>query len=88
MMIHRDECLELSEDTYYIFELIGLEVITTEGESIGFIEDVYDLPANDVYVVKEKAREILIPAVKEIVKKVDIEKREIVIEPIEGLLEE
>ena len=88
IVIPRDECFELPEDTYYIFDLIGLEVVTTQKQHIGTIEDILELPANDVYVVKNGNREILIPAVKEIIKKVDIKNQRIVIEPIEGLLEE
>ncbi len=86
--IPHDELSELPEDSYYIFDLVGLEVVTTEGKRIGRLEEVLDFPANDVYVVKDDGKEYLIPAIKDVVKKVDLEKGIMQIEPIEGLLEE
>ena len=86
--IEREECQELPENTYYAFELVGLEVITTDGRRLGVLEEVLEYPANDVYVVMDGPKEYLIPAVAEIIKKVDIKNRVMKIEPMEGLLEE
>lgn len=76
---------KLDPDEYYIFDLIGLNVFTTAGEKIGTIGDVLSLPANDVYVVRNNSQEILIPAIKSIIKRVDLENELVLIEPMEGL---
>ncbi|MDZ7261078.1 MAG: ribosome maturation factor RimM [candidate division KSB1 bacterium] len=85
--IKREECLKLPADRYYIFDLIGLEVKTLQGESLGHITDVWNLPANDVYIVSFQNKEILIPAIAQVVKQIDLEKRLMIIDPIEGLIE-
>lgn len=72
---------------YFLFELIGLEVFNVEGEYIGKLKDVLQPGANDVYIVKNEDREYLIPAVKEIVKSIDIEHNKMTIQPIEGMIE-
>ncbi len=74
----------LDEDEYYVDDLIGLAVVTTDGRDLGRVRDVLSLPGNDVYV----AEHALIPAVKQFVRRVDLEKREIVVEPVEGLAPE
>ena len=69
----------LQPDEYYIFDLIGLNVLTETGENIGTVEDILTLPANDVYVVRKKSREVLIPAIKDVVKKIDLEEETILL---------
>lgn len=77
----------LPEDQYYQFQLIGLEVWTTEGELLGKIAQILPTGSNDVYVVPSRHGELLIPAIEDVVKSVDLEKGRIVIELIEGLLQ-
>jgi 16S rRNA processing protein RimM len=72
---------------FYLFEIIGLEVITDGGRPVGRIRDVLLLPANDVYVIDAPEGEILIPATREIVRDVDISRKKVVIHPLPGLLE-
>ena len=71
--IPRELCPELDADQYYHFELLGLRVETTTGEYLGEIADILEMPASDVYVVRNSEREVLIPAVRQIVKEVSIE---------------
>jgi len=78
---------KLPKDTYYLFDLLGVEVFTTEGEFIGKINDIFQTGANDVYEVKNKNKSFLIPAVKDFVKEVNIQDKKMVIENREGLLE-
>jgi 16S rRNA processing protein RimM len=73
--------------SYYIHDIVGMEVSTDQGETLGRVRDVLQLPANDVWVVLCGKKEILIPATKEIIASVDAKKRAIVIHPIEGLLD-
>jgi len=81
-----DECEALPPDEYYIFDLIGLKVKTTDNVWLGEIIEVLALPANDVYVVQDGVNEYLIPAIKDVIKKIDVEQEHILIEPLDGLL--
>ena len=81
-----DECEALPPNEYYIFDLIGLQVKTTDNVWLGEITDVLTLPANDVYIVQDGSNEYLIPAIKDVIKKVDLEQGHILIEPLDGLL--
>ena len=85
--ILEDQLKVLPEDTYYLFELEGMEVYSSDDEYIGKIDTIYQTGANDVYEVKNNNNTYLIPAVKEVVKDVNIKNRKIVINVIEGLLE-
>ena len=76
----------LPEGQYYHFQLTGLEVWTTEGELLGNITEVLTAKSNDNYVVSGNQGEILIPAIEDVVKSIDLSNGRMVIEPIEGLL--
>ena len=67
-------------------DLIGFDVITDTDDSVGELKDVMWLPANDVYVVFNGEKEILIPIVNEFVLSVDYDKKEILIANIDGLI--
>ena len=78
---------ELPEDTYFITDLIGIEVYTEENELLGNITDIFPTGSNDVYVIRnEIGKQILIPAISSVVKDVDINNKKIVVELIEGLI--
>lgn len=85
--IEREDLIHLPEGRYFIFDIIGLKVITTDDKEIGTVKEVISLPANDVYVVQGNQKEYDIPAIKEIVKKIDLEKKIMIIEPKEGQLD-
>ncbi len=85
--IEENQLKELPQDTYYIFELEGLEVYSAEGEYIGKIKEVFQTGANDVYEVKNKTNTYYIPAIKDVVKEVNIKDKKVIINVIEGLLE-
>ena len=76
----------LPQGQYYHFQLIGLEVKTDQGEHLGFITDILNTGSNDVYIVKGNRRDILIPAVCDVIKSVDLENGCLVIEAIDGLI--
>ena len=84
--IHHSQLKPLPDGQYYHFQLIGLEVWTAEGKLLGKISQILTISSNDVYVVKGGEDEILIPAVDDVVKSVDLEQGHVVIEDIEGLL--
>lgn len=85
--IEKEDLIKLPEGRYFIFDIIGLKVITTENKEVGKVKEVISLPANDVYVVQGDQKEYDIPAIKEVVKKIDLERKVMIIEPKEGLLE-
>lgn len=84
--IHHSQVYSLPEGQYYQFQLIGLEVWTTRGELLGNITEVLSAKSNDNYVVEGNEGEILIPAIEDVVKSIDLNKRRIIIEAIPGLL--
>ncbi len=86
LTIPRSKIRPLPEDEYYPFQLIGLRVLTTDGKNVGRIADVMTTASNDVYIVEGERGEILIPAIEDVVKCIDLERKEVVIEAIKGLL--
>lgn len=85
--IDRSDAVELPEDSYFIVDLIGIKVYTDEGEALGDIIDVFPTGANDVYVVKnELGKQVLLPAIGDVIKNVDIKNKKMVVHLIEGLV--
>jgi len=84
--INHSQLRSLPEGQYYHFQLIGLEVWTTEGELLGNITEILTAESNDNYIVLGAKGKILIPAIEDVVKSIDLNKGRAVIEPIEGLL--
>ncbi len=84
--IHHSQVYPLPEGQYYHFQLIGLEVRTTQGELLGTVTEILTAESNDNYVVRGAKGEILIPAIEDVVKSIDLDKGRVVIEAIEGLL--
>lgn len=81
LMVKREDAIELTEDSYYVADLLDCNVFEEGGEELGKVYDVLHTPGNDVYWVKGK-KEVLIPVLKDIIVSIDINKREIVIKPI------
>lgn len=80
------ESLEpLTEGEYYWKDIIGLEVITDDGLRIGKITEIVPTGANDVYVCTGEERELLLPAIPEVIKDIDLNKRVMLINLLEGL---
>lgn len=85
--IDRKDAKQLEEDTYYIVDLIGLDVYTDEGKNLGKLDDVFNTGSNDIYVVKDElGKQILLPAIKEVIKNVDLENKKITVHLLEGLV--
>lgn len=84
--IDRKDAVELPEDTYFIVDLIGVEVYTDEGNNLGNIVDVFKTGANDVYVVKDElGKQTLLPAIGDVIKSVDIQNKKMIVHIIAGL---
>jgi len=86
LTIPRSELRPLPEGEYYTYQLIGLEILTTGGKLLGEISDIITTAGNDIYVVRGESGELLIPAIEDVIKSIDLEKRVVIIEAIEGLL--
>ena len=83
-VLRSDAEARLGDGRYFLGDIIGARVVTPEGEEIGTLTEIFETPAAPVYVVKGE-REHMIPAVKEFIKTVDLEKMEVVAELIEGM---
>jgi len=81
-----EEAMPLPDGVYYHYQLVGLEVVTTTGERLGILSEVLETGANDVYVVDNDGQELLLPATAEVVRSIDLEKTQMVVEVIEGLI--
>ena len=82
----REALGELPEGVYYIADLIGLNVITDEGEEIGKIVDVLNTGASDIYEIKRTGRKnLLIPAIPDVVLDVDLENKNVTVHMMDGL---
>lgn len=74
LQVKRDQLVKLPADTYFIFDLLGLKVYTTEQEYLGEIKDILQTGANDVYIIEnEQGQTILIPALKSVVKEINFD---------------
>lgn len=80
-----EEAMPLEEDEYYLYEIMGLRVWTTEGEFLGRVEEILFTGSNDVYVVRDGDQEVLIPAISSSVREVDISQQRLIVHLIEGL---
>ncbi len=78
-----DQLVQLPGNTFYLFDLVGCIVIDVgTGHELGEVTDVQQFPANDVYVIRSKTgKEVLFPAVKKFVRRVDITERRILVDP-------
>ncbi len=86
LYVTRENAVALEENEYFIADLIDMEVVTDEEENLGTLVDVMQTGANDVYVVKtENGEEILIPAIRDCIRSVDVEKGQMCIHLLPGL---
>lgn len=87
LTVSRDSVEELEEGRYYIVDLLGLEVYTDEQILLGTLEDIFNTGSNDIYVVKDKqGKQILLPAIQDVVKQIDIENKKIIVHLLPGLI--
>lgn len=87
--VDMDGRVDLPEEHYFIFDIIGCKVYDTSNILIGTVIEVIQSAGNDVYVVKDMRdqKEYLIPAVKEFFVLIDVANKKIIIDPIEGMIE-
>ena len=83
--INKDNLKQTKEDEYYHYDLIGLNVYTEKNLFLGIIKDILNTSGHDILICKNDNKEILIPVVSDFVIKVDLEKKIIIVNLIEGL---
>ena len=84
--IDRKDAVPLEEGTYFIADLIGLEVYTDDGKLLGKVEDIYNTGSKDIYVVKDElGKQVLLPGIDEVIKEVKLDDR-IIVHLIPGLI--
>lgn len=87
LLVEREDAVPLEEDEYFIADMIGMEVQTEDGQPFGTLKDVMETGANDVYVIDSPAHgEVLVPAIKECIRSVDISARKMTIHLLDGLI--
>lgn len=91
LFIPDQDAAELDEDTYYVHDIIGAAVQTQDGRPLGVVKDILFTGANEVYIVTPPdapEREILLPAIADVILQVDVEQGLITVNLLPGLLEE
>ena len=88
VLIPEQDLIELNDNEYFIHDLVGCGVIDEQGASVGELIGIMQNAANDVYVLRTSGnREILIPAIRDVIRKIDLERKLITIRVQEGLLD-
>lgn len=75
-------------ESFFVHELIGLRAVTEDGRDLGAVVEVIQTGANDVYVASGEGSEVLIPAIGEVVRRIDVSAGLMVITPLPGMLDE
>lgn len=83
--IESQQLPDLEDNVFYIFDLIGIDVYSTAGEELGRITDVQEYPANDLYIIEGDRGRLVLPAIGDIVKEVDLKRRRMKVELLDGL---
>lgn len=88
LLIDESQRRDLPEGTYYIADIIGLEVYTINDEYLGKVVDILQAGSNEVYLIQnDKSTPIMIPAVEEFVPHISVDEGKIIVDPIEGMIE-
>jgi 16S rRNA processing protein RimM len=87
IVINRKDEPELEEGTYYIVDLLGLDVYSDEGNLLGKVDDIFNNGSTDIYVIKDElGKQILLPAIADVIKEINLEKKMIVVHILKGLI--
>lgn len=86
--VSMEDAVPLAEGEHYLFQLLGLQVVTEEGRELGTLDDVLETGANDVFVVNGPGGEVLLPDIPQVVRQIDVPGGRIVVRLLEGLLDD
>jgi 16S rRNA processing protein RimM len=88
VQIHVENAAKLKKNQYYHHQIIGLNVITQDGNSLGTLAEILETGANDVYLVHTaEGKEILLPAIKSVIKKIDLDAQQMTVQLVPGLID-
>lgn len=88
LLVSREQAVKLAPNENFIVDLIGLTVVTDEGEEFGTVKDILQTGANDVYVITgNDGKEYLFPSIKECILDVDLDKGQVLVHILDGLLD-
>ncbi len=85
VQVPEHEAWKLPKGQYYWHQIIGLDVVTKDGRRLGSVADILETGANDVYIVKRDGGELLLPAIKDVIKKISPETGEMIVELLPGM---
>ncbi len=85
--IKEKDLIPLKKDEYYIYQLLGCEIITLDNKKIGHLKEVETNKGTDIFLVEGHNKDYMIPASKNIVKEINLQENRIIIDPISGLLD-
>lgn len=86
--IHRSNARQLEEGEYFIADIIGSDVYTDTDKYLGKVEDIYNTGSNDIYVIKDElGKQILLPAIKEVLLDIDVENQKVTVHLLKGLVD-
>lgn len=87
LKVNRKDEPELEEGTYYIVDLLGLNVYSDEGNLLGKLDDIFNNGSTDIYVVKDElGKQLLLPAISDVIKEINLEEEKIVVHILKGLI--
>ncbi|MFI3172009.1 MAG: ribosome maturation factor RimM [Eubacteriales bacterium] len=87
LLVTREHAVKLKKDEYFIADMIGMTVVTEDGQEFGMLDDVMQTGANDVYEIKSKEHGVvLFPAIKECILDINIEEKKMTVHIMDGLL--
>ncbi|MDH4068795.1 MAG: ribosome maturation factor RimM [Ignavibacteria bacterium] len=87
LFVPESERISLPEGSYFIDDLVGFRVVAESGEPLGVLTEVMQLPGQDVYVVESGKGQVMVPAVLEFIRSVDLKERVMVVRLIDGFLQ-
>ena len=88
LLVHREDAVELEENENYVADLLDLKVVTDDGQVLGYLTEVMETGANDVYVVEtEDGKELLLPAIRECILDVDLDEEVMTVHILPGLFD-
>jgi len=87
LLVTRENAIKLEEGEYFIYDLLNSEVFTESGQRLGILTEVLTNAANDVYVVTmDNGKQVLLPAIKECIRNIDVENKKVIVHLMKGLL--
>ena len=87
LKVNRKDEPELEEGTYYIVDLLGLDVYSDAGKLLGKLDDIFNNGSCDIYAVKDKlGKQLLLPAISDVIKEINLEQKKIVVHILKGLI--